>query len=64
MLSEKNDVKKRWTVNFERLLNVDEDREAEIVAGGWEQGLHMLRELNDLRITKEKVQEAIREITG
>ena len=39
--------KKRWAENFERLLNVEGIREAELVAAGREQGLHVLGELND-----------------
>ena len=42
-LVEKEAVKERWTEYFEGLLNVEEDREAEIAAVGRENGGKVLR---------------------
>ena len=62
MLIEKDAVRKRWAEYFERLLNVEEDREPEIVAVGREQRMNVLGELNEALITREEVQEAVREV--
>jgi len=62
LLIEKDAVRKRWAEYFERLLNVEEDREPEIVAVGRERGMNVLGELNEALITREEVQEAVREM--
>ena len=62
MLNEKDDVRKRWSLHFKRLLNVEEYKEAEIVAVGREQGLHEPQDLTDSYIIYEEVQEAVREM--
>ncbi len=62
MLIEKGAVRKRWAEYFERLPNVKEDREPEIVAAGREQGVNVLGELKKAFITKEEVQESVREM--
>ena len=59
MLSDVNEVRKRWAEYFERLLNVEEEREAEIVAVGREQRMNVLGELNESLITREEVEEAV-----
>ena len=62
MLVEKDEVRERWAEYFEGLLNVNEGREAEIVAVGRENGINMLGELNEAQISNEEVQEAVKEM--
>ena len=45
---------------FEELLNVEEDRDAEILAIGRENEVNVLGGLNDSQITKEEVKRAIK----
>ena len=47
---------------FWRLINFEEDREAEIVAFERETGVNMLGGLNDSQTTKEEVQETVKEM--
>ena len=54
-LVEMEAVKERWAEYFEGLLNVEKDREAEIVAMERENGVKVLGGLNDLHISKEEV---------
>ncbi len=44
------------------MLNVEEDGEPEIVAVGRERGVNVLGELNDALITREEVQESMKEM--
>ena len=54
------DVRKRWARYFNGLLNVEEEREADIVAvGGVE--VPVMGELNEKEITKEEVERALKE---
>jgi len=62
LLIEKDAVRKRWAEYFERMLNVEEDREPEIAAVGRERGMNVLGDLNESLITREEVQEAVREM--
>ena len=62
MLIEKEAVSKRWAGYIEDLLNVDDDRPAEIVAVGREHGLNVLGELNESEITMEEVQESLKDM--
>ena len=57
MLIEKEAVRKSWLEYFESLLYVEQDREAEIVAVGREEGINVLGELNDSCITREEEEE-------
>ena len=49
-----NEARKRWAEYFEELLNVQEDREADIVAG---RGVHVpvMGEENEREITREEI---------
>ncbi len=55
-------IRKRWPEYFKGLLNVEENKEPEIVAVGRERGVNVLGELNEVFITREEVQESVREI--
>ena len=44
---EKERVKERFTEHFEGLLNVEEDREAEMFGVGWENGVNVIVVLNN-----------------
>uniref|UniRef100_A0A8C8DHP6 ribonuclease H n=1 Tax=Oryzias sinensis TaxID=183150 RepID=A0A8C8DHP6_9TELE len=59
MLNEGNAVRKRWAEYFERLLNVEEDRDAVIGMDGRESRLNVLEELNEALITGEEVEQAV-----
>ena len=52
---------RRWAEYFEGLLNV-EDREAEILAVGKENGMKVFGRLNNAQIMKEVVKEAVKEM--
>ena len=43
------------------MLNVEEDREPVIIAVGRERGMNVLGEFNETLITREEVQEAVKE---
>ena len=43
-------------------LNIEEDREAVVVAMGWKNGLKVLGEMNNAHIIKEEVQGAVKEM--
>ena len=58
-----NEARKRWAEYFEKLLNVQEDREADIVAVGDVQVLVMGEE-NEREITIEEVKRALNETKG
>jgi len=62
LLIEQDALRKRWAEYFERLLNVEEDREPEIIAVRRERGMNLLGELNEALITREEVQEAVRDM--
>ena len=55
-----DDARKRWAEYFENLLNVVEEREAEIVAVAGVQ-VPMMRDENENEITKEEVERALKE---
>ena len=55
-----NEVRKRWAEYFEELLNVQEDREADIVAVGGVQ-VPVMGEENEREITIEEVKMALNE---
>ncbi|KAK7907805.1 hypothetical protein WMY93_016417 [Mugilogobius chulae] len=59
MLNEGNEVRKRWAEYFERLLNVEEDRDAVIVMDGSESRSNVLGELNEALIAREEVEQAV-----
>ena len=53
------DARKRWAEYFEDLLNVDEEREADVVAvGGVE--VPVMGEMNEKEITREEVERALK----
>ena len=58
-----NEARKRWTEYFEELLNVQEDREADIVAVGGVQ-VPVMGEENEREITIEEVKRALNETKG
>ena len=58
-----NEARKRWTEYFEELLNVQEDREADIVAVGGVQ-VPVMGEENEREITIEEVKMALNETKG
>ena len=58
-----NEAKKRWAEYFEALLNVQEDREAVIVAVGGVQ-VPVMGEGNEREITTEEVKRALNEMKG
>ena len=53
-------ARKRWAKYFEELLNVQEDREADIVAVGGVQ-VPVMGEENEIEITREEVKRALNE---
>ena len=55
-----NEARKRWAEYFEELLNVQEDREADIVAVGGVQ-VPVMGEENEREITREEVKRALNE---
>ena len=58
-----NEARKRWVEYFEELLNVQEDREADIVAVGGVQ-MPVMGEENEREITIEEVKRALNETKG
>ena len=58
-----NETRKRWAEYFEELLNVQEDREADIVAVGGVQ-VPVMGEENEREITIEEVKRALNETKG
>ena len=58
-----SEERKRWAEYFEELLNVQEDREADIVAAGGVQG-PVMGEENEREITIEEVKRALNETKG
>ena len=58
-----NEARKRWAEYFEELLNVQEDREADIVAVGGVQVPVMVEE-NEREITIEEVKRVLNEMKG
>ena len=58
-----NEVRKRWAEYFEELLNVQEGREADIVAVGGVQ-VPVMGEENEREITREEVKRALDETKG
>ena len=58
-----NEVKKRWAEYFEELLNVQEDREADIMVLGGVQ-VPVMGEENEREITREEVKRALNETKG
>ena len=58
-----NEVRKRWAEYFEELLNVQEDREADIVAVAGVQ-VPVMGEENEREITREEVKRALNETKG
>ena len=62
-LSRGNEARKRWAEYFEELLNVQEDREAHIVAVGGVQ-VPVMGEENEREITIEEVKRALNETKG
>ena len=53
MLVEKKAIKERWVEYFELMLNVEEDKEAKIVAVGRENGVKVFGRLNNAQIKEE-----------
>ena len=62
-LLRENEARKRWAEYFEELLNVQEDREADIVAAGGVQ-VPVTGEENEREITIEEVKRASNETKG
>ena len=58
-----NETRKRWAEYFEELLNVQEDREADIVAL-WGVQVLVMGEENEREITVEEVKRALNETKG
>ena len=58
-----NEARKRWAEYFEKLLNVQEDRVADIVAVGGVQ-VPVMGEENERKITIEEVKRALNETKG
>ena len=58
-----NEARKRWAEYFEELLNVQEDREADIVVVGGVQ-VSVMGEENDREITIQEVKRALNEVRG
>ena len=58
-----NEARKRWAEYFEELLNVQEYREADIVAVGGVQ-VPVMGEENDREVTREEVKRALNETRG
>ena len=58
-----NEAKKRWAKYFEELLNVQEDREADILAVGGVQ-VPVMGEENEREITIEEVKRTLNETKG
>ena len=58
-----NEARKRWAEYFEELLNVQKDREADIVAVGGVQ-VPVMGEENERGITIEEVKRALKETKG
>ena len=58
-----NEERKRWAEYFEELLNVQEDREADIVAVGGDQ-VPVMEEEHEREITIEEVKRALNETKG
>ena len=58
-----NEARKRWAEYFEELLNVQEDRESDIVAVGGVQ-VPVMGEENEREITVEEVKRALNETKG
>ena len=58
-----NEARKRWAEYFEELLNVQEDREADIVAVGGVQ-VPIMGEENEREITIEEVKRALNQTKG
>ena len=54
-----NEARKRWAEYFESLLNVEDDREADVLVGGVE--LQVFGDENEREITKDEVERALRE---
>ena len=61
-LLRRNEARKRWNI-FEELLNVEEDREADIVAVGGVQ-VPVMGEENERKVTREEVKRALNETKG
>jgi len=57
-----NEVKKRWAEYFEELLNVDDEREANVVAIGSDRRMPVFGDVNDRQVEREEVQEAVKEM--
>ncbi len=62
MVMKKDAVGNRWPEYFERLLNVEEDREPVVVAVGKERGMNRLGELNEKLITRKELQKSVKEM--
>ena len=58
-----NEARKRWAEYFEKLLNAQEDKEAEIVVVGGGQ-VPVMGEENEREITREEVKRALNETKG
>ena len=55
MLVERKQVCERWVEHFEGVLNVEDEREAYIVAVGGERGMPVVGEVNEEEISREEV---------
>ena len=64
MLLESGNVQKRWTEYFEDLLNVEDAREADIVAVEGGAQMPVLGEILVADITKKNVREAVEVMDG
>ena len=59
LIVESERVRERWKGYFERLLNVEDGREAVVVAVGGREGVPVLAELNDGPIRREEIVGAV-----
>lgn len=62
MIVEAEEVRKRWAEYFESLLNVEDEREADIRMDESVEGINVMRGFDDTVISVEEVQEAVREM--
>jgi hypothetical protein len=64
LLVSEREVRERWAEYFEELLNVEDDREANILAVGNGMRVPILGEVNDVAITNEEVKAVLKVIKG
>ena len=63
LIVESEKVRERWKEHFDELLNVDDGREAEVVAVGGRGDMPLLQELNDMPIGRAEIEVAVKELS-